>query len=79
LSGYAAVVAERLRLMAMAELTRALGLSASRVHQIVGGDPTFPAPVATLRVGKIWLAADVEEWMRRTGRAAPSPGPPPAG
>ncbi len=54
--------------MAVAEITRALGLSASRVHQIIGSDPTFPAPVATLRVGKIWLADDIEDWMRRTGR-----------
>jgi len=60
-----------LRLMAAAELATALDVGAARVHAIVK-DPKldFPAPVAELKVGKIWLAEDVEEWMRATGRAS---------
>ncbi len=58
-----------LRLMAAAEVATALDVGAARVHAIVK-DPklNFPPPVAELRVGKIWLADDVEAWMRATGR-----------
>jgi len=38
------------------------GLSRQRVYQITG-HATFPAPVARLALGKIWLAADVEAWI----------------
>lgn len=58
-----------LRLMAAAEVAAALNVGPARVHAIVK-DPkaNFPPPVAELRVGKIWLADDVEAWMRATGR-----------
>lgn len=59
-----------LRLMAAAELATALDVGAARVHVIVK-DPklNFPPPVAELKVGKIWLAEDVEAWIRATGRS----------
>ena len=50
--------------MAVAEIAKALDVSAGRVHQIVKTDPSFPAPGATLSVGKVWRAEDVEEWIR---------------
>jgi prophage regulatory protein len=28
--------------------------------------PDFPAPVATLSVGRIWRRADVKDWAKRT-------------
>ncbi|MCK9929343.1 DNA-binding protein [Frankia sp. Mgl5] len=58
-----------LRLMAAGEIATALGVGAARVHAIIK-DPKlgFPDPVDTLKVGKIWLAEDVEEWMRAHGR-----------
>ncbi|ETA02429.1 hypothetical protein CcI156_10870 [Frankia sp. CcI156] len=59
--------------MAAAEIAQALGLGSARIYQIMKSDPTFPEPIATLRVGKIWLATDIEEWMRRTGRAPARP------
>lgn len=68
-----------LRLMAAAEIAQALGLGSARIYQIMKADPTFPEPIATLRVGKIWLATDIEEWMRRTGRAPASTISPSAG
>jgi predicted DNA-binding transcriptional regulator AlpA len=59
---------KELRVMAVAEIAQALGVSAGRVYQIIASDPTFPKPGATLRVGKIWRAEDIEEWARQAGR-----------
>lgn len=28
--------------------------------------PDFPAPIATLAVGRIWRRADVQEWAKKT-------------
>lgn len=63
--------AEKTRVVAAAEIAQMLGVGTARVHVITGTDPTFPEPLGRLRVGKIWDAADVEDWMRRTGRTAP--------
>jgi len=68
------VVATELEIMAVAEIARALGISAGRVHQLIRTDETFPAPGAVLSVGKIWRTADVEAWARRHGRTF-TPGP----
>jgi predicted DNA-binding transcriptional regulator AlpA len=38
------------------------GLSRQRVYQITS-DGGFPAPVADLRQGKVWLAEAVEAWI----------------
>jgi prophage regulatory protein len=43
------------------------GLSRQRVYQLTSRD-TFPAPVADLAQGKVWDAADVEEWIARYRR-----------
>lgn len=49
-----------------------LGVSRQRVHQLVAQHPDFPAPVAKLACGSIWLLADVEAfartWSRKPGR-----------
>jgi predicted DNA-binding transcriptional regulator AlpA len=49
--------------MGAAEIAERLGVSRTRVHQIVAADPAFPAPVATLASGKIWSADDIERWI----------------
>jgi prophage regulatory protein len=50
------------------EIRVMLGVSRQRVHQLVTS-PGFPEPVARLAQGAVWLTADVEKWMRETGRA----------
>lgn len=53
--------------LAFGELISALGVSRTRAAQLIAR-PDFPAPIATLGVGKIWAAADVLAWFERTGR-----------
>jgi prophage regulatory protein len=38
------------------------GVSRQRVNQVTA-KATFPTPVAELKRGKVWLTADVEEWI----------------
>jgi predicted DNA-binding transcriptional regulator AlpA len=38
------------------------GVSAQRVYAITR-KPGFPAPIATLIMGRVWRRADVEEWI----------------
>jgi predicted DNA-binding transcriptional regulator AlpA len=40
------------------------GISRQRAHQITT-TKTFPKPVATLTLGKVWRADDVEAWIRQ--------------
>ena len=49
--------------MSTAEIIASVGLSSARIYQLIA-DGTFPLPVAKLRVGRIWLADDVEQWNR---------------
>jgi predicted DNA-binding transcriptional regulator AlpA len=53
--------------VAMAELAAVLGISRTRLVQLMRG-PGFPEPVATLTVGRIWSTRDIEAYARRTGR-----------
>lgn len=54
------------------EAATILGISRQRVHQLATQHPLFPAPVAQLASGSIWLRADIEEfarvWTRKPGR-----------
>ncbi len=50
-------------LMGAAEIGRLLGVSRQRVQQLVKTDG-FPAPVAVLDMGKVWLASDVRAWSK---------------
>lgn len=49
--------------LAVAEIARLLGVSASRVHALVA-DPggTFPPPYAVLAAATVWRREDVEAW-----------------
>lgn len=40
------------------------GISRQRVN-IITQSKGFPDPVATLRMGSVWLRADVERWIRK--------------
>ncbi len=53
--------------MGTAELAELLEVSRQRVFQLTSR-PDFPAPVADLRMGKIWRTADVLAWAKATGR-----------
>lgn len=54
------------------EAANLLGVSRQRVHQLATQHPDFPAPVARLACGSIWLLSDVEDfartWTRKPGR-----------
>lgn len=53
--------------VAMAEMTSMLGISRSRLVQLLV-TPEFPNPIATLTVGRIWSTKDIEAYAQRTGR-----------
>jgi len=56
-------MAKPIRLVGSHEIrVRLGGISRQRVYQLTGG-ADFPAPVADLRQGKVWLAGDVESWI----------------
>lgn len=46
------------------EIAQLLGVSRQRVYQLIEAYEDFPAPVATLAVGRIWSRAAVAEWNR---------------
>nr|GID84496.1 hypothetical protein Ade03nite_34200 [Actinoplanes derwentensis] len=39
------------------------GISRQRVHQLTTR-ADFPTPIADLMQGKVWLASDVEQWIK---------------
>jgi prophage regulatory protein len=53
-----------LRLVGSAEIRIMLGgISRQRVYEITAKD-SFPPPLAELEQGRVWLAEDVERWIR---------------
>ena len=58
--------------LALGELIQVLGLSKTRVRQLISAGE-LPPPIATLGVGKIWSTQDVVAWCERTGRVVRSP------
>jgi predicted DNA-binding transcriptional regulator AlpA len=59
------------------EIRERLGLSRQRLYQVTSRN-NFLNPVATLAQGKVWLADDVETWIREHrpdvgGNDQPSP------
>ena len=51
------------KLMGAAEIQERLGFSRQWTYVIVGRRG-FPEPVMELTMGKLWLAEDVETWIR---------------
>ena len=54
--------------MGVHEIAELLSVSRQRVDEITRTDDDFPAPVDTLRSGRVWKRADVEAWARAVGR-----------
>lgn len=54
-------------LVAANEIGDMLGVSRQRVTQLAATE-SFPAPVAVLSVGRIWLREDIVAWAQQTGR-----------
>lgn len=54
------------------EAAEILGVSRQRVHQLATEHPDFPAPVARLSCGSIWLRGEIvwfaRNWSRKPGR-----------
>ncbi|WP_201754358.1 helix-turn-helix transcriptional regulator [Micromonospora rubida] len=57
-------------LMGPYEIAQRLGVSRSRFQQIVNR-PTFPRPYRELRGMKVWLAEDVEAWIKKYRQPQP--------
>lgn len=51
------------RLMGVKEIQQRLRLSRQRVQQLAERSD-FPAPYDELAMGRIWLARDIEAWIR---------------
>lgn len=58
-------------LVGMDEIAERGGVSKQTVRSWVRRHETFPQPVASLAVGRIWAWADVERWITQHD---PSPG-----
>jgi len=54
-----------------AEIADMLGVSRQRISQLTT-QAGFPEPWLRLRMGKIWLTSDVQEWARRTRSTPPA-------
>lgn len=48
--------------MGAAEIQKRLGYSRQWTYQLIARR-TFPPPIATLAMGQVWLAEDVERWI----------------
>ena len=60
------------RLLGTREAARSLGVQPSNFVRDWASRPDFPAPVAALSSGRVWLAADVARYA--TARRSPKPG-----
>jgi predicted DNA-binding transcriptional regulator AlpA len=54
----------KLALVGTVEIRERLGVSKSRVHQLVR-EKGFPEPYAVVSGTTIWLASDVEAWIAK--------------
>lgn len=53
----------KIRLYGAGEIQERLGVSRTRAYQVISRRD-FPEPVAELMMGKVWLAEDVEAWIK---------------
>jgi len=64
------MLTRQVRLVGTQEIrVRLGGISRQRVHQITTR-ADFPAPIADLGQGRVWLADDVDAWIARRRRPA---------
>jgi len=59
----------QLRLAGLAEVAEMVGVSRRTAARYVNRSD-FPEPVARLRAGPIWLAEDVDTWVRNVAQPA---------
>ncbi|MEU7751144.1 hypothetical protein [Micromonospora sp. NPDC049171] len=59
------------QLMGPYEIAERLGVSRQRFQQLARY-PTFPKPYQELRGTKVWLAEDVEAWIKKYRQPRPS-------
>jgi predicted DNA-binding transcriptional regulator AlpA len=61
-----------LELVSVPEIAEMLGVSRQRVNQLIGAYDDFPAPVAVLAIGRVWLRQSIADWSsthpRKPGR-----------
>ncbi len=57
-----------LELVGVAEIAELLGVTRQRVDAIARTHEDFPAPVAEIAAGRIWLRDEIEALARRAGR-----------
>lgn len=55
---------DKVRLMGAAEIQARLGVSRQWAYELIARR-SFPAPYATLAMGSVWAADDVEAWIRQ--------------
>ena len=53
-------------LMGISEIAELLGVSRQRVDKISRTDTSFPAPIADLHAGRIWLRDAIDKWVAET-------------
>ena len=53
----------KIKLMGAAEIGERLRISRQRTYQLINRR-NFPEPIAVLAMGQVWLAEDVEAWIR---------------
>ncbi len=56
------------RLVGVAELAEACGVKPDTIHKWRARHDDFPAPIAELAMGPVWLWGDVRRWLDKTGR-----------
>lgn len=57
--------------MGSAEIAALFDVTRQRVQQLIA-KPDFPAPVADLKMGKVWRTEDVRAWGVKTNRIEPA-------
>lgn len=60
-------------LMGTAEVAALLGVSRQRVLQLLAERDDFPKPAAVLKMGKVWLGADIRLWTTQRGNSTQAP------
>lgn len=60
------------RIVGVAEIAERTGSTVNTVHSWRRRHADFPAPVATLAMGPVWLWSDVAHWIARSTRSGRS-------
>lgn len=58
-------MSDLIELMGTSEVAEFLGVSRQRVL-VLARQPSFPPPLAVLRMGNVWRAADIRRWAKQT-------------